>query len=119
MKDKTFCEICSIEVNLALVYKHISSKEHKENESYLVKKGMTYCGVCKKEIRNDEWREHSISKYHLEIEKLDDCIVCKEKDTVYGDQYISYQDKCRYARENPNRGTSHKKSQEFFDLQFS
>ena len=30
---------------------------------------MTYCEVCKKEIRNDEWREHSISENHLEKEQ--------------------------------------------------
>ena len=61
MKDKTFCETCSIEINIALPYKHINSKEHKEIEHYLIKKGMTYCEVCEKEIRKDEWREHNIS----------------------------------------------------------
>ena len=48
MKDKIFCEICSIEINIVLPYKHINSKEHKEIELYLIKKGMTYCEVCKK-----------------------------------------------------------------------
>ena len=47
MKDKTFCEFCSIEVNIALLYKHINSKEHKDIEHYLIKKGMTYCEVLK------------------------------------------------------------------------
>ena len=69
MKDKTFSEIRSIEVNIALLYKHINSKEHKEVENYLIKRGMTYCEACKKEIRNDEWREHGISENHLNIEK--------------------------------------------------
>ena len=121
MKDKTFCEICSIEVNIALLYKHINSKEHKEIENYLIKKGMTYCKVCKKEIRNDEWREHLISKNHLEIEEKEYCKVCKEKYYVsgYGDRYSTYQDKCRLAEENHNRETNHKQNQEFFDLYFS
>ena len=56
MKVKTFCEICSIEVNIALPYKHINSKEHKEFEHSLIKKGMTFCELCKKEVWNDEWR---------------------------------------------------------------
>ena len=121
MKDKTFCEICSIEVNIALIYKHINSKEHKEIENYLIKKGMTYCEVCKKEIRNDEWREHSISENHLEIRKQDYCKVCKDKYYVsgYGDKYSTYQDQCRLAQENHKRGTKHKEYQEFFDLYFS
>ena len=60
MRDKTFCEICSIEVNLAVLYRHINSKEHKQIEYYLIKNSMTYFEVCEKEIRNDEWREHII-----------------------------------------------------------
>ena len=121
MKDKTFCEICSIEVNIALLYKHINSKEHKEIEHYLIKKGMTYCEVCKKEMRNDEWREHSISENHIEIEKLKYCKVCKKKYSVagYGDQYISYENKCGLATESHNRRESHKQNQEFFYLYFS
>ena len=47
MKDKTFCEICSIEVNIALLHKHINSKEHKETENFLIKNSMTYCEVFK------------------------------------------------------------------------
>ena len=121
MKDKTFCEICSIEVNIALLYKHINSKEHKDIEHYLIKKGMTYCEVCKKEIRNDEWREHSISKNQLEIEKQDYCNVCKVKYS-YADvnnTRISYEDKRRLATENHNISQAHKENQEFFDLYFS
>ena len=120
MKDKTFCEICSIEVNIALLYKHINSKEHKEIEHYLIKKGMTYCELCKKEIRNDEWREHSISENHLEIEKLLYCKVCKVKYHVSGgDQYTPYQTKCMYAKNNLNCSQTHKENQEFFDLYYS
>ena len=121
MKDKTFCEICSIEVNIALLYKHINSKEHKDIEFYLIKKGMTYCEVCKKEIRNDEWREHSISENHLEIEKQKYCKVCKVKYSYY-DVYntrISYEEKRRLATEDHNRSSNHKENQEFFDLYFS
>ena len=79
MKDSTFCEICSVEVNIALLYKHINTKEHKKTENYLIKKCMTYCEVCKKEIRNDDWREHSISENHLEKEQKSYCKVCKTK----------------------------------------
>ena len=92
MKDKTFCEICSIEENIALLYKHINSKEHKQIENYLIKNSMTYCEVCKKEIRNDEWREHIISLNHLEKEEKNYCEVCKTKYSVvaYANSYDSY-----------------------------
>ena len=121
MKEKTFCEIRSNEVNIALLYKHIKSKEHKEFENYLTRKGMAYCEVCIKETRNDEWREHSISKNHLEIEKLEYSKVCKEKHFVsgYGHNYTSYQDKCRLAADNHNRREAHKQNQEFLYFYFS
>ena len=119
MKDKTFCEICSIELNIALLYKHINSKEHKDIEFYLIRKAMTYCEVCKREIRNDEWREHSFSENHLEVEKQKYCKVCKVKYNVSGDQYTSYENKCILATENHNRTSNHKENQEFFDLYLS
>ena len=120
MKDKTFCEICSIEVNIALLYKHINSKEHKDIEYYLIKKGMTYCGDCKKEIRNDEWRVHVISEYHLNIKHKRYCKICKEEYSITpGNQYSSYETNRISARENHNRTQNHKENQEFFDLYFS
>ena len=99
MKDKTFCEICSVEVNIALLYKHINSKEHKQIENYLIKNSMTYCEVCNKEIRNDEWREHNISENHLEKEQKSYCKVCKTKYSVvgYANSYDSFQEKCKSA----------------------
>ena len=119
MKDKTFCEICSIEVNIALLYKHINSKEHKETENYLIRKGMTYCEVCKKEIKNDEWREHGISENHMNRELKAYCKVCKMKYHVSGgDQYTSYENKCRLSQDNHNRTQTHKENQEFFYLYF-
>ena len=69
MKDMTFCEFCTTEINKPLLYEHINSKEHKEIENYLVLNCMTYCELCKKEIRKDEWREHIISQKHLEFEE--------------------------------------------------
>ena len=118
MKDKTFCEICSIEVNIALLYKHINSKEHKEIENYLIKKGMTYCEFCKKEIRNDEWREHSISENHLEKEQKNYCKVCKTKYSVvgYANSYESFQEKCRKAEVSHIGGVDHKLNVERFDF---
>ena len=96
MKDKTFCEICSNEVNIALLYKHINSKEHKDIEYYLIESCMTYCKVCKKEIRNDDGTEHEISENHLNFEKMRYCKVCKTKydvseagDQVFFDLYFS------------------------------
>ena len=76
MRNKTFCEICSIEVNVALLYKHNNSKEHKDIEYYLIKKGLTYCKVCKKELGNYGRREHEISENHLNFEKKGYCKVC-------------------------------------------
>ena len=118
MKDKTFCEICSIEVNIALLYKHINSKEHKQIENYLIKNSMTYCEVCKKEIRNDEWREHIISVNHLEIEEKNYCEVCKTKYSVvgYANSYDSYQKKCRSAEDAHIHGNNHKLNAERFDF---
>ena len=119
MKDKTFCEICSIEVNIALLYKHINSKEHKQIENYLIKSSMTYCEVCKKEIRNDEWREHSISENHLNNKQRGYCKICKEEYGISpGNQYSSYETNRISARENHNRSQNHKENQERFDLYF-
>ena len=118
MKDKTFCEICSIEVNIALLYKHINSKEHKQIENYLIKNSMTYCEVCKKEIRNDEWREHNISENHLEKELKSYCKVCKEKYDVrhYTNTNSSYQEKYRLWEYSHYLQQSHKDNQERFDF---
>ena len=117
MKDKTFCEICSIEVNIALLYKHINSKEHKQIENYLIKSSMTYCELCKKEIRNDEWREHLISENHLNIEKKGYCKICKEKYQISpGNQISSYETNRISAREYHIRSQNHKENQERFDL---
>ena len=69
MKGITFCKICSIEINKSLLYEHINSKEHKDIADYFIRKCMTYCDLCCKEIRNDEWREDTISEKHLEFEE--------------------------------------------------
>ena len=118
MKDETFCEICSFEVNIALLHKHFNSKEHRESESYLIKRCMTYYEVCKKEIRYDERREYTSSKNHLEIVQQKYCKVCKVKYSVCGYQYTSNQDKCRLAQDKHNHSETHKGNQEFFDLYF-
>ena len=111
MKDKTFCEICSIEVNIALLYKHINSKEHKDIENYLIKSSMTYCELCKKEIRNDRWREHIISEDHLNIKQRGYCKNCKEEYHISsGNQYSSYETNKISARENHNRSQQITKS---------
>ena len=79
---------------------------------------MTYCEVCKKEIKNDGWREHTISEKHLEIVKQKNCKVCKVKYYVGGYQYTSYQDNCRLAQDKHNHSENHKENQEFFDIYF-
>ena len=118
MKDKTFCEICSIEVNIALLYKHINSKEHKDIEYYLIKKGMTYCDVCKKEIRNDEWRDHVISVNHLEKEEKNYCVVCKTKYSIvgYANSTDTHQNKSRKAEDYLIRNNDHKLNAERYDF---
>ena len=40
---------------------------------------MTYCEVCKKEKKNDEWREYIISENHLVVEEKKCCEFCKMK----------------------------------------
>ena len=73
----TFCRICSIEINKSLLYDHIYSKEHKDIEDYFIRKCMTYCGKCNKEIKNDEWREHTLSEEHLKHYGTSYCDICK------------------------------------------
>ena len=79
MKVTTFCRICSIEINKVLLYEHCNSEEHKENEDYLIVMGMTYCDLCNKEIRNDEWRKHIFSENHMNRELKAYCKVCNMK----------------------------------------
>ena len=79
MKIITFCRICSIEISKVLLYEHINSEEHKENEDYLIVMGMTYCDLCNKEIRNDEWRKHIFSENHMNRELKAYCKVCNMK----------------------------------------
>ena len=79
MKDITFCKICSIAIIKSLLYGHINSNEHKEIEDYFIRKCMTYCDLCCKEIRNDEWREHTISEKHLEFHEKKYCGICNLK----------------------------------------
>ena len=38
---------------------------------------MTYCGNCSKEVKNDEWREHTLSEEHLEHTGKNCCSYCK------------------------------------------
>ena len=40
---------------------------------------MTYCDYCDKEMKIDEWREHIISKKHLEKKEKRYCEVCHMK----------------------------------------
>ena len=79
IKITTFCRICSIEINKVLLYEHCNSKEHKENEDYLIVMGMAYCDLCNKEIRNDEWRKHMFSENHMNRELKAYCKVCNMK----------------------------------------
>ena len=79
MKITTFCRICGIEINKVLLYEHCISKEHKENEDYLIVMGMTYCDLCNKEIRNDEWRKHIFSENQMNRELKVYCKVCNMK----------------------------------------
>ena len=117
MKDKTFCEICSIEVNIALLYKHINSKEHKDIEYYLIRSCMTYCKDCKKEIRNDEWREHTISEKHLNIKQMGYCKICIEEYKISpATQYTSYDIHAKSAQEYHIKSQKHIENQERFDF---
>ena len=113
MENKTFCEICCIEVNITLLYNHINSKEHKEIEHYLIKRCLSYCKVCKEQIKKDEWKEHVISENHLELAKQDYCNACQVKYSVsgYGDKFTSYKNRCIMARVDHNLGKDHKHQQ--------
>ena len=43
------CRICNDEVLKSRLYEHITSKEHLNNETYFIRKCMTYCMQCKTE----------------------------------------------------------------------
>ncbi len=77
-KEK-FDGLCNGSVDKVLLYEHCNSKEHKENEDYLIVMGMTYCDLCNKEIRNDEWRKHIFSENHMNRELKAYCKVCNMK----------------------------------------
>ena len=100
MKIITFCRICSIEINKVLLYEHINSKEHKENEDYLIVMGMTYCEVCIKEIRNDEWRDHITSKEHLLSEDKYYCELCKKKYPISKNEIGTFDERWKKAEYN-------------------
>ena len=65
---------------------------------------MIFVNVAKKEIRNDEWRDHINSENHSEIDLKIYCEVCKTKYDVsgYGGTHASNRDKCRSAEHNHN-----------------
>ena len=74
-----FCKICSIEIIKTLLYHHINSKEHRDIEKIFVLKLTTYCELCDKEIKNDEWRQHIISQSREDLEEKRYCEVCHMK----------------------------------------
>ena len=43
---------------------------------------MTYCNRCKKEIKNDEFKEHLISDTHLVPQHKNYCIFCEKNHDV-------------------------------------
>ena len=70
MDEIKLCKICSIEINKALVYDHIISKEHRDFEDCLIVKGKTYCELlCGKHIKKYEWRDHKISEKNFELKE--------------------------------------------------
>ena len=93
MNKIMFCKICYIEINKALLYDHINSKEHKDIENYFIMKCITYCEYCDKKIKNDEWRELIISEKHLELEEKRYCEVC----------HIKYDNHSKYNSDCPER----------------
>ena len=52
-------------------------KKHKDIQEYFIKKCMTYCEKCNKEIKNYEWREHTLSEEHLGHAGQNYCEHCK------------------------------------------
>ena len=72
---------------------------------------MTYCELCKRETRNDEWRQHIISPKHLEFEEKNYCKFCKTKYDL--SEYLGkFQIKCSSAEHNHKRTNAHKENQE-------
>ena len=111
MDEIKFCKICSIEINKALVYDHIISKEHRDFEDYLIVKGKTYCELCANYIKNNEWRYHKLSEKHSQIEEKKYCGFCN----------LNYHNlPHNNKRDNRDRGFYHrqsgfhKKNQEIF-----
>ena len=69
--------ICNSEVHKSLPYDHTNSKGHREKEKYLDMKRVTNCDRCRREIKNDEWRQHIISSEHLLRIGEKKCDICK------------------------------------------
>ena len=108
MKAITFCKICSIEIKKSLLYEHINSKEHKEIENYFIRKCMTYCELCCKEIRNDEWRGQVISEKLLQFEEKNYCGICNLKyDNRSKYNSSSYDNERAHNRYKNNIGNNH------------
>ena len=71
---------------------------------------MTYCELCSKEKRNDEWRKHIISKDHLKLEGTVYCEYCKMK---YYPSISSTEGQILYEKGDRHNNTDlHKQNQE-------
>ena len=55
------CRICNDEVFKSCFHKHITSKEHINNENYFIRN----CKQCNMEIKNNEWNQQLTSNWHL------------------------------------------------------
>ena len=69
---------------------------------------MTYCELCKREMRNDEWREHIISQKHLEFEKRSYCKICNMK---YDSEYRPNKNRNDHESFYHNNSETHKENQ--------
>ena len=100
------CRICNDEVLKSRLYKHITSKEHINNENYFIRKCMTYCIQCNMEIKNDERSTHLNSGWHLG-KGARYCDVCKRK---YNNSFAGKVD--NYFNQKHLESDSHKKHPE-------
>ena len=74
-------------IKKSLLYDHNNWKEHGDTEENFIKKCMTYCKNCDKEIKKDEWREHIRSEKQLKKGRKKHCNLCQIGYLTFGNSF--------------------------------
>ena len=86
---------------------NILNLKNTDIENYFTRTCMTYCERCDKEIKNDEWRQHIISDWHLLWGREKYCDICRKKYTTTINRVYSRESERKHLESD-----SHEKNQE-------